>query len=42
MKVHNGDDVDALRFDAIQEAVRELRKTPESATKRRARQWEVG
>src|SRR5262249_38875045 len=44
MKVHDRDDVDALRLDPIQEAVGKLRnkKTPESATKRRARQREVG
>jgi hypothetical protein len=43
VKVHDRDDIDALRLDAIQEAVRELRnkKTPESTTKRRARRWEL-
>jgi hypothetical protein len=43
VKVHDRDDVDAVRHDAIQEAVGELRnkKTPESATKWRARPWEL-
>jgi len=43
VKVHDRDDVDALRLDAIQEAVGELRneKTPEPTPKRRARRWEL-
>ena len=37
--MHDSDDVDAFRLDTIQQAVGELRneKTPEPATKRRAR-----
>jgi hypothetical protein len=43
MKMHDRDDVDALRLDAIQEAVGKLRneKTPEPATKGRARRREL-
>jgi hypothetical protein len=44
MKVHDREDVDALRLDPIQEAIGKLRnkKPPESTTKRRTRQREVG
>ncbi len=39
MKMHDRDDIDALRLDAIQETIRKLRDqdTPEPATKRWAR-----
>ena len=37
--MHDRDDIDVLRFDAIQETIRELwdQNTPEPPTKRRAR-----
>jgi hypothetical protein len=43
VKVHDRDDVDALRLDAIQETIWKLwnEKTSESAAELRARCWEL-
>jgi len=41
VKVHDRDDVDTMRLDAIQETVRKFgdEKTPEPAAERRAKGW---